>query len=297
MPRIKVTLISALQGITISLLLLLQATQSNMPPAQPTSIELFRSYFNESFIRKMKGCDLLFESYDCIFLISNIFTAPFDVKTKTFLKGFNSAWDFYHLHHVCIRSGADGILYNVQGSNRTLPVEDKSKPETTVRSASNRIPTFSISHFFPILHQDFISELDWRKATKNSDTLQLIRMNDMTLEAFKFAMFYNTSALFANCFRQPSNSTNPAHLMMKLGFFYELANYYEQYGKDVKKIFKFPMPLPFDNAFMHQCADPFRTGFQKYIHIIIWVVLNIICNLTIIYFSPIFRMALGTDDV
>ena len=103
--------------------------------------------------------------------------------------------------------------------------------------------------------------MDWRKTTKNSDTLQLIRLNDMTLEAFKFAMFYNTSALFANCFRQPSNSTNPAHLMMKLGFFYELANYYEQYGKDVKKIFKFPMPLPFDNAFMHQCADPFRSGF------------------------------------
>ena len=42
---------------------------------------------------------------------------------------------------------------------------------------------------------------------------------------------------------------------------YELANYYEANDKSPEKMFKFHVPIPFDNAFLHQCADPFRTGW------------------------------------
>lgn len=106
-----------------------------------------------------------------------------------------------------------------------------------------------------------IGETEWKKITKSSETLKLIKVENATLAEFTAAKFYRTSTFFANCYRQPANSSNPAHLMMKLGFMYELANYYESNDKNPDKMFKYHVPIPFDNAFLHQCADPFRTGW------------------------------------
>ena len=108
---------------------------------------------------------------------------------------------------------------------------------------------------------DMISEAEWKKITKNSETLKLIKVENGTLAEFTAAKFYRSSTFFANCYRQPANSSNPAHLMMKLGFMYELANYYESNDKNPDNMFKYRVPIPFDNAFLHQCADPFRTGW------------------------------------
>ena len=160
---------------SLVIVLLIQHVISQEIAPTATSMALFQGYFNETYVRKIKGI--------------------FDPKLKAYPKKYNTAWDFHHLHHVCIRGGGDGVYYGTEGIERKLPMEVKGDDSSV----------------------DLVGEAEWKKVTKNSETLQLIKVKDATLAEFTAAKFYKSSTFFANCFRQPANSSNPAHLMMKLG--------------------------------------------------------------------------------
>ena len=50
-----------------------------------------------------------------------------------YLIRYNTAWDMYHLHHVCIKAGSDGLFYSTEQMTRKLPEIVTSDPTTDVK--------------------------------------------------------------------------------------------------------------------------------------------------------------------
>ena len=61
------------------------------------------------------------------------------------------------------------------------------------------------------------------------------------------------STWYQNCFHQKSTSANPAHWLMKLGAWYEVALCQSNYNS--KNIFSQDIKLPYDHVQMVQCPS------------------------------------------
>ena len=72
-------------------------------------ISYMKEFFSSSYIKMMKG---VWE------------------KGKPFAeKGFNSAWNWTHFHHICVKDGLDGLVLGIDGNVETPWKEGKKNPE------------------------------------------------------------------------------------------------------------------------------------------------------------------------
>ena len=130
-----------------------------------TLVDRLKNFFSTTFVRKVKGV--------------------FDPKTKKYLGvGYNTAWEMYHLHHVCVRGGADGIFVGIEGHDKDWGVTKEN---------------------------DYVSPAEWAKATRGSQPLGLLRIRHELLAKYDNITQLTEGAFFANCFRQPSNTSNPVY--------------------------------------------------------------------------------------
>ena len=181
-----------------------------------TLVDRLKEFFSSTFVRKVRGV--------------------FDPKTKKYLGiGYNTAWELYHLHHICVRGGADGIFVGIEGHEKDWGVTKEN---------------------------DYIAPTEWSKATRGSQPLGLLRIRHELIAKYDNVTQITEASFFANCFRQPSNTSNPAHMLMKLGFMYEMALYNELNQGNMAVMFKHPVSMPFNYLFMHQCANPTMSGWK-----------------------------------
>ena len=165
-------------------------------------------------------------------------------KEKAVLEsGYHDSWNIHHLHHVCVKDGRDGLYMGVEKIDNEW--KDKRDPLS-------------------------VSEEDWNYGTghkkgegdsKQHSPLKAKRL--LNEEEYRISRIYGKPTLFLNCHQQEANSTNPAHLMMKLGQLYELSYSFTITGvADKNQAFMEPLPAPFANIFFHQCANPELTGWK-----------------------------------
>ena len=148
--------------------------------------------------------------------------------------GFNPSWEVYHLHHVCVRGGMDGIFAG-------FFKQDNEWGKT-------------------IKDYQIISEANWNlKQTKIRNEPISIRRLKKSDENFNVTMVDDTS-FFVNCFRQKFHSSNPAHWLMKLGQIYELSLLLSNHS--VSDVFVDKINFPFKHMMFHQCPDPFGFGWK-----------------------------------
>ena len=113
---------------------------------------------------------------------------------------FKDDWQIYHLHHVCTKGGYDGLVIGIDGQDNDW-------------------------HHLSRKDNFIISPEEWNKRTELNTKFHPLRVQRLHKNDSVVAVKYlNGSTLYANCYQQPSESMNPAHWMMKLGTFYEIAS-------------------------------------------------------------------------
>ena len=70
------------------------------------------------------------------------------------------------------------------------------------------------------------------------------------------------STMYLNCFHQYQKSANPAHWMMKLGPWYEIALWKSSFPEQHLGGHKTPPTTPFDHVYLHQCTSPVETNWK-----------------------------------
>lgn len=128
---------------------------------------------------------------------------------KKFFKvlGFLNGWEMFHFHHVCIHGGADGVFVGMEGIDNSWA--DKE------RSINNRI----------------ISPAEFHKYAKTRGLVPfMLKRVNTALGQWNTTMHLG-STWYQNCFHQRSSSANPAHWLMKLGSWYEIALCQSDYNK------------------------------------------------------------------
>ena len=187
-----------------------KVTSDTVFPAQ------LSSFFNGSFISKVKGA--------------------YDNEKKSYkAEGFNFNWDIYNFHHVCVRSGIDGLVIGIDGRDNDWTTKHLNIP-------------------------DLVSEKEWNDVLKKKKSMKIpLVAKRVKLMSYNVTM-KKGNTLFSNCYQQALDSTNPAHLLMKVGLIYELSVCYSRNNEAA--IFKDFLSLRFRNMFMHQCPDPNTTDWK-----------------------------------
>ena len=139
---------------------------------------------------------------------------------------FQTTWQLYHMHNVCIKKGNDGIITGI---------EERPNDWMHLKSENKHIA----------------SEEEWNDI--NMKPTMAIKIPTREISG---ATFVQGNNILNNCHQQEEEKKNPAHWMMKLGILFEMATC-EATGKkyDLSE-FKSPqIRLPFDGIFMHQCPQ------------------------------------------
>ena len=149
-----------------------------------------------------------------------------DNKKKFFVvPGYINGWEMFHFHHVCIRSGSDGMYVGLDG----------------------------VENHWERTNQRILLPPEWNKYAKIRGLLPFfLHRIQQTTQLFNVTTKIG-STWFQNCFHQREKSANPAHWMMKLGVWYEIAlcqSYYNQ-----SNIFQNTIKLPYDHVQMSQCPS------------------------------------------
>ena len=159
----------------------------------------------------------------------------------------------YHLHHVCLEGGGDGIIVGIEGKDNDY---------------IDRMDAEEIKAYNKLEKKSFVTFSQWMAYTKKynlpirpkrfNPKARLQQSDDKILVTYKHG-----NTMFLNCYHQVKESANPAHWMMKLGPFYEIAlwksaNPKEKFSShsDAKSV------MPFDHVQFHQCASPILTGWK-----------------------------------
>ena len=139
---------------------------------------------------------------------------------------FQTPWNLYHMHNVCIKNGNDGIITGIE-----------ERPNDWMQMKSE--------------NQNIRSGEDWNEL--NMKPTMAIKIPTKEIKGVTFVQGNN---VLSNCHQQEEEKKNPAHWMMKLGILFEMATC-EKTGKKYKlSQFKSPqIELPFDGVFMHQCPQ------------------------------------------
>lgn len=178
-------------------------------------------FLRETYIEKIKG--------------------NWDNKRKLFhFECFKEDWQLFHLHHVCIKGGYDGVVVGIEGIDNDWRHRVGQNPH-------------------------IISADEWNKHTELNTKFHPLRVhrlqeNDSVVDI----RVMNGSSLYMNCYQQPADSMNPAHWLMKLGTLYELASCAvrnKQIGS-FNDMFKNQWILPISQFYLHQCPNPFLTDWK-----------------------------------
>jgi hypothetical protein len=148
--------------------------------------------------------------------------------------GYINGWEMFHFHHVCIRGGSDGVI---------IGIDDVENDWASKANKDNRI----------------VSPADWHKYSKVRGLFPLY------IHRYKYinevnVTFKNGSTWLNNCFHQKLKSSNPAHWMMKLGAWYELAICQSNYNST--NIFSNDIDLPYKHIQMNQCPNPLDSDWH-----------------------------------
>lgn len=159
----------------------------------------------------------------------------------------------YHLHHVCIEGGSDGIVVGIEGID------------------NDHIGTMNAEELKAYNKQkkkSFVSFSEWMAYTKKynlpirpkkfNPMARLEQSNDKILVTYKHG-----NTMYLNCFHQVKESANPAHWMMKLGPLYEIAMWKWANPKEILSAhINNNSATPFDHIQFHQCPSPALTGWK-----------------------------------
>ena len=182
-----------------------------------SSVEIdLDAFFATTYIEKVKG------TWD-------------SVKNSYLFSCYKEGWNLYHLHHVCVRGGQDGIVTGIEGVNNDWSLYSNGE-------------------------QNFkISAKDWDNApgVTLGHSLKSFRIDEKDVER---TTIIKGGTIFANCYQQFSDTANPAHWMMKLGTLYEVSHCK---GRDsARSPFRNPWPVPMKQLYLHQCANPAETNWR-----------------------------------
>lgn len=148
---------------------------------------------------------------------------------------YKDGWSLFHLHHVCVRGGQDGVV-------------------TGLNSVENDWSLYSQGE-----NNFKISAKDWdnTQGVAMGHALKSVRIDESDVAR---TILIKDGTIFANCYQQSSNTANPAHWMMKLGTLYEIAHCK---AKDSSKsMFRNNWPVPMKQLYLHQCANPSETNWK-----------------------------------
>merc|ERR1711871_966111 len=91
--------------------------------------------------------------------------------------------------------------------------------------------------------------------SRYNSPISALYFDDSTFDPVNPPQLYHNSTIFTNCNRQHSLAFNPSHLMMSIGWLYELSNCaLRNFGR--KRLFKHDILLPFQHFVLHQCPNP-----------------------------------------
>lgn len=147
--------------------------------------------------------------------------------------GFNFEWNLFHLRHICVKGGTDGLY---MGNIRHLDSSD------TYFKDSFTIDTWNA----------MIDEA-------GQHPLQGKLFDDLRTEDLK-VRHVKGSTFFANCMQREADSrdAHQSKMLKKLGTLYELAKTFEINADKTfgSTVFSEALKLPFAQIFLHQCGDP-----------------------------------------
>ena len=201
----------------LALLLILSSfafTYSQGIPIDQLKPELSK-FFNDTSITKLKSI--------------------FDPKTKQFkAKGYKANWELYHMHHVCISGGKDGVYVGT-----TEEIND-----------------------WPSKIAGGVSMSVWNKEGGRG-SLDVVKLNYSSIGVVTKHTLVKGPSLLIACHRQLPDLLYPAMWASKLGTIFELAKLYKNASDPgFNASFNEPVPGSFDNMIMHQCADPAVTNWE-----------------------------------
>ena len=183
---------------------------------QALTVDDLQMFFKETYIRKETGI--------------------FSPISKNYQEGYDSGWDLYRLHHVCIPKGGEGIFVGLKD------VDNKWK--TPDRPFSNQ----------------YVAEEDWNVMKKLTQDIfkrnQVLSYRtqrfDLKEKPPKKVTLLEGGSYFFNCdypslFEQYSDSD----FISRLSVLYELALFHLKNSGE--EIWKISWPVPFKNILTNRC--------------------------------------------
>ena len=207
------------------------SVDEKVAPEHPSDLKKF---FSSTYIEKIKG--------------------TWDVTTNGYLYPcYKDGWSLFHLHHVCIKGGQDGLVTGLnENENDWSYMQNENKFIATNEE-------FNLKSQSPLIGGT-------AQTGGEIDPIKSIRVSTMNVNDVNYIP---GGTLFANCFQQVSDSANPAHWMMKLGSFYEIAQCeisnrnLKMSRPDLHEVHQFRVPWkPFGTLFMHQCPNPVVSSWK-----------------------------------
>lgn len=146
--------------------------------------------------------------------------------------------ELFHIHHVCTNQGKHNLFIGFEKKGPWIASPNKSSEHGKHRLTF--LPSFTV-----YIIDMTISE--WNRIRPDNHPLVISTMpNDGTIQITQ----QSGNTLFANCWNTLSTDYNPSRLLMKLGFFYELAT-----TPNSPLHTSLSAHVPFQHAYLHQCPD------------------------------------------
>lgn len=174
------------------------------------STNAFKDFFSQTYLERM--------------------TAPWDAKKNRYQPlGYSPGWEMFHIHHMCVRGGTDGIFVGIEGVENSWT--DKAKYNKNIMNA-----------------------MEWQKYAKSRGLFAFFMKRVIASTKSTNVTMTHGSTWLMNCFHQRAASFNPAHWLMKLGVWYEVSACMFNNGKT--NIFRNNITLPYNHVQMLQCSSP-----------------------------------------
>ena len=148
-------------------------------------------------------------------------------------EGFNPEWNVYHLRHVCVKGGTDGLY---MGLVDTLDPTD-------------------------IFFKDSLTSAAWNQVlTEAGQTGMFAKHFDPAKDVITKVRHVKGSTFFMNCMQMHIDSLDMhiSKILKKFGMLYELSRAFRSNADKAfgSSLFSEAMKTPFANIFMHQCGEP-----------------------------------------
>jgi hypothetical protein len=119
----------------------------------------------------------------------------YSVTSKKFAaEGYNDDWNFYQLHHVCVKGGSDGIYTGYDDSDENQLTDS----------------------------ENYISVSTWDKIVSDGEAFPLLSKKLDSNVVHKTKLFRGSTILM-KCQSEGTRSVTAFRDLMKMGFAYELA--------------------------------------------------------------------------